>query len=112
MGVGEAVAWIVTLLLALYGCAQVIRRLCLWMARCPRCVRCYRLAVPCHPTALEPLLRCLQAQGVWGETDGCRRTLLVLPRETELPDGLLAENATVLPVTAEELMALITDEFM
>ena len=110
MGFGEVVAWITTLLLALYGCAQLIRRLCLWIARCPRCARCYRLAIPGEDTAPEPLLRCLQAQAVWGETDGCRRTLLVLPEDVELPADLLAEAGTVTPVTVPQLMALITGE--
>lgn len=110
MEFGEAVAWIATLLLALYGCAQLIRRLCLWMARCPRCAQCYRLAVPGEGAAPEPLLRCLQAQAVWGETDGCRRTLLVLPENEELPENLLAETGTVIPVTVPQLVALITDQ--
>lgn len=110
MEFGEAVAWIATLLLAVYGCAQVIRRLCLWMARCPRCARCYRLAIPGEAAITEPLLRCLQAQAVWGETDGCRRTLLVLPDEVDLSPELLAETGTVIPVTIPQLLELITNQ--
>lgn len=110
MELGEALAWICTALLALYGCAQMIRRLCLWMVRCPRCARCYRVAIPCQQAALEPLVRCLQAQAVWGETEGCQHTLLVLPDGMEMPAELQTETGTVTPVSVTELVAFITDQ--
>ena len=85
MGVGEWLAWVLLLLLALYGCAQLIRQLCLWFWRC-KDVNLYRIAVPRQPRAVEPLLRCLQAQAAWQEgahtyvllPDSCRGELAML----------------------------------
>lgn len=114
MTVGETIALIVTLFLALYGCAQLIRRLCLWVVRCPGCVCCWRLAVPRQGTALAPLFRCLQAQAVWEEPEGCRRTLVLLPEMTpqqrQALEPLLREAPAVTPVTAAELAALLAAE--
>lgn len=109
MGIGDVLAFTCTLLLALYGCAQLIRRLCLWLTRCPACVRCYRLAVPHSEVAMEPLLECLQAQSVWAE-NGSGRTLLLLP-ENENMDALaplLEQAPAVTALTAEELVVFIT----
>lgn len=111
MEIGEIIAWILILLLALYGCAQLIRRLCLWVTRCPDCAICCRLAVPRQQAALAPLLRCLQSQSVWDDPTGCRYTLVLLPemddtqrQETEL---LLREAPAVIPVTVSQLHAML-----
>ena len=111
---GEAIAAVLVLLLALYGCAQLVRRVCLWLTRCPGCVWCCRVAVPRSRTALAPLLRCLESQAVWDEWGGlpagCRHTLLLLPndgveQETLVP--LLREAPSVTPVTVEQLAAML-----
>ena len=57
MTVWEGLVWVFVLLLALYGCTQAVRRLCLWLTRCPRCVQCCRLAIPRQRAELEPLVR-------------------------------------------------------
>lgn len=111
----ETIAWVVVLLLALYGCAQVIRRLCLWLTRCPGCAVCCRVAVPRKGAALAPLVRCLESQAVWGD-GGCpygegRHTLLVLPPLSEeerlqLP-VLRREAPSVIPVTADQVYAIL-----
>lgn len=112
MGIGEWIAWVAVLLLALYGCACLLRWICLRMSVCPRTVRLYRVAVPESGRALEPLIRCLQAQAAWREEEG--RTLLLLPgmspAEKAVAERLLAENPAVLPVTVQELAALLTAE--
>ena len=58
------------------------------------------------------LIRCLQAQAAWREEEG--RTLLLLPgmspAEKAVAERLLAENPAVLPVTVQELAALLTAE--
>ncbi|MBQ8683051.1 MAG: hypothetical protein IJ518_00865 [Clostridia bacterium] len=112
--VGEAIAMILALLLALYGCAQLIRRVCLWAFRCPGCAWCCRLAVPRDRTALAPLLRCLESQAVWEDWDGapacCRRTLVLLPEETVGREDvalLFREAPSVIPVTATQLYAML-----
>jgi len=114
MEIGEIIAWILILLLALYGCAQLIRRLCLWVTRCPDCAICCRLAVPRQQAALAPLLRCLQSQSVWDDPTGCRYTLVLLPEMTpqqrQALEPLLREAPAVTPVTAEELAALLAAE--
>ena len=79
MPFGESMALIAALLLALYGCAHVIRRLCLWAVRCPKCVAYWRVAVPNSRATLAPLLRCMQARAVWEDSGGCERTVVLLP---------------------------------
>lgn len=107
MGIGEWIAWTGVLLLALYGCACLIRRLCLRVNRCPDTVRLYRVAVPRTGRELEPLFRCLQAQAAWHE-DICGHTVVVLPPLTEeerrLADRLMAEHPAVQPVTPAQLL--------
>ncbi len=110
MVMGETIALILALLLALYGCAQLIRRLCLWAVRCPACVTCWRLAVPKKSAELAPLFRCLQAQAVWDDP-GCEGTLVLLPSmsmaQRQAMASLVRENPVVTPVTLEELTALL-----
>ena len=107
----EAVAWFSVVLLAVYGCAQLVRRLCLWLTRCPRCVECCRLAIPCKQAELAPLLRCLQSQAVWDDPAICRHTLVVLPPSVDLTDTawqkLFEESPAVMPVTCEDLVAMV-----
>ena len=111
MNLGETIALILALLLALYGCAQLVRRLCLWAVRCPACVTCLRVAVPKESAELAPLFRCLQAQTVWEERR-CESTLVLLPpldetRRKEMV-SLMQENPAVTPVTLEELTVLLS----
>ncbi len=110
MEILEAITWIGVLLLALYGCAHLIQRICLWATRCDRSVAFYRLAVPPRDMAIEPLCRCLQAQNAW--QDDCTQTMIVLIRdsaeEAELAMRLLAENPSVVPLTEHELITFIT----
>lgn len=112
MTFGEWLAAVIVLLLALYGCAQLIRRLCLWATRCPRSVACYRLAVPRERGAIEPLFRCLQAQEAWADTR-TERTLVLLPplgeEQKHMVQRLEQDNPGVTSVTAEELAALAAD---
>ena len=112
MTMGEWIAMVLVLLLALYGCAQLIRRVCLWVTRCPRSVRCYHLAVPQSRGAIEPLFRCLQAQAAWAETH-TERTLVLLPplgeAQQEVIARLVKENPAVTPVTVNQLAALAVD---
>lgn len=107
MGVGEWLAWVLLLLLALYGCAQLIRQLCLWFWRC-KDVNLYRIAVPRQPRAVEPLLRCLQAQAAWQEG---AHTYVLLPDsclgELAMLRQLAQEVPTVTPVAPEELYGVI-----
>ncbi len=109
MEIGETIAYIVTLLLAVYGCAQLLRQLCLWLVRCPRCAACYRLAIPRRAAALEPLLRCLQAKAVWGEGE---ELWLVLPEDWQqrLPSDLLEQTGCVKPVTLSWVMSALEKE--
>lgn len=111
MTFGESVAWFCVVLLAVYGCAQAIRRLCLWMTRCPRCVECCRLAIPRERAQLAPLVRCLQSQTMWDEPTICRHTLVVLPPDVDLDDEelqrIFCEAPAVIPVTCEDLTALV-----
>lgn len=110
MNVLEAISLVSVLLLALYGCANLIRRICLWATRCDRSVAFYWLAVPPRDMALEPLCRCLQAQTAW--KDKCTQTLLLLPYgaagDEELAARLLADNCSVIPMTEQELLTFIT----
>ena len=112
MTFGEWLAAVAVLLLALYGCAQLIRRLCLWATRCPRSVACYRLAVPQERGAIEPLFRCLQAQTAWAEAR-TERTLVLLPplgeEQQRMVQRLEHDNPAVTSVTAEDLAALAAD---
>ncbi len=112
MTFGEWLAAVIVLLLALYGCAQVIRRLCLWVTRCPRTVTCLRLAVPRERGAIEPLFRCLQAQAAWADAR-TERTLVVLPalgeEQRRMVSRLEEDNPAVTAVTAEDLAALAAD---
>ncbi len=107
--VGDVLAAMVVVFLALYGCAQLIRRVCLWLTRCPRCTWCCRVAVPRSRAALEPLFRCLESQAVWADPD-CRRTLVLLPEDAvgapELT-ALMGEHPSVIPVTAPQLHAML-----
>ena len=105
------VGWIVLGVLALCGCAAVIRRLCLWFTRCPSCAVCCRLAVPRDRAALAPLVRCLQGQMAWEDTTLCRCTLVLLPEGTgetsaEM-DKIFGEAPGVIPVHREQLSDLI-----
>ena len=107
----EELAWFFLLLLAVYGCAQGIRRLCLWLTRCPRCVACCRLAVPRNEADLEPLVRCLQSQAMWEDPVVCRYTLVLLPQGTNLADEALCKTLEdapwVIPVTDDDLAAMV-----
>ncbi len=112
MSFGEWLAAVGVLLLALYGCAQLIRRLCLWVTRCPRSVTCVRLAVPQERGAIEPLFRCLQAQAAWADAR-TERTLVLLPslgdEQRRMVERLQNDNPAVTAVTVEELAALAAD---
>ena len=105
MKIGEWLAWMALLLLALYGCAQLIRRVCLWFTLIPRSVRCCRVAVPEGKEAIEPLLRCMQAQAAWNKEE----MLLVLPplsgEEQTVVRRAAAETPAVTPVLPAELTA-------
>ena len=107
----EGFAWFSVVLLAVYGCTQAIRRLCLWLTRCPRCVECCRLAIPRERAELAPLLRCLQCQAMWDDPAVCRHTLVVLPpdvgRTDETLQKLFEEAPAVIPVTCEDLVAMV-----
>lgn len=108
---GECLAWFCVILLAVYGCTQGVRRLCLWLTRCPHCVECCRLAVPRGMAELEPLVRCLQSQAVWDDPILCRHTLVVLPDGVDTADEelmrLFEESPAVIPVTYDDLTALV-----
>lgn len=112
MGFGEWLAAVVVLLLALYGCAQVIRRLCLWATRCPRSVTCLRLAVPHESGAVEPLFRCLQGQAAWADVR-TERTLVLLPSMDEQQQPLIQklkrENPSITAVSMQELFTVLAD---
>lgn len=107
----ETAAWIGVLLLAVYGCAQAVRRLCLWVTRCPRCVDCCRLAIPRRQADLVPLVRCLQSQAVWDEPATCRYTLVVLPPDTDWNNEELCkifeEAPWVIPVTCDDVAVMV-----
>lgn len=111
MTVWEGLAWVLVLFLALYGCAQAVRRLCMWLTRCPRCVACCRLAIPRQRAELEPLVRCLQSQAVWDDPTTCRYTLVVLPPDVDTTDDelkrIFEEAPWVIPVTCDELTAMV-----
>lgn len=112
MTFGEWLAAVCVLLLALYGCAQLIRRLCLSATRCPRTVTCMRIAVPRERGAIEPLFRCLQAQAAWADIR-TERTLVVLPRLDEprqqMVNKLTREHPAVTAMTAEGLAVLVAE---
>ena len=112
MSFGEGLAAVGVLLLALYGCAQLIRRLCLWATRCPRSVACFRLAVPQRCGAIEPLFRCLQAQAAWADAR-TERTFVVLPpldeARQQMVDKLTREHPAVIAVTAQQLAVLTAE---
>ncbi len=114
MEFGEVMAFIVTMLLAIYGCAQLVRRLSLWMTRCPRDVVCYRVVIPRRDMALEPLMHCLQASAVWDESGQCRQTLLLLTDErmTALPSSVLKENRCIKPISLTQAVDLLSDEVL
>ncbi len=109
MELREGIALALLVLLALYGCAQAIRRLCLWLVRCRR-VREYRVAVPDGAMAMEPLFRCLQARAVWenGET-----TYVLVPEPDAealaLAELLARETPCVRPVTPKKLYRTLVD---
>ena len=108
----EGLAWFCVVLLTVYGCAQAVRRLCLWVTRCPWCVECCRLAIPRGEADLVPLVRCLQSQTVWDEPPFCRCTLVVLPPDVNMDDEeiqrIFCEAPAVIPVTCEDLTAMLT----
>ena len=107
----EILGWIVLILLAVYGCAQAIRRCCLWLFRCGDCAFCCRLAVPRDGEAVLPLIRCLQSQSAWEDTYGCRYTLMLLSDGTDTfsPEVELAlqECPSVIPVGSEDLQEVL-----
>lgn len=107
----EGVAWFLVVLLAVYGCAQGVRRLCLWLTRCPQCVECYRLALPRERAQLAPLVRCLQCQAVWEDPVICLHTLVVLPPQTDRTDPelqkIFSEAPSVIPIMSEELPDMV-----
>ena len=111
MTLWEGFAWFCVVLLAVYGCAQAVRRLCLWLTRCPRCVACCRLAIPRERAELAPLLRCLQCQAMWDDPAVCRHTLVVLPQDTDLSDEelhkIFEESPWAIPVTCDDLAAMV-----
>ena len=111
MTTGEMLGYAVALLLAVYGCACLIRRVCLWFVRCPRCAVSCRLVLPYRDTAAEPLCRCLQSQSVWESRDGCRHTLLLLSEEAapEWSARLSERYPSVTPVTKEDLIKLLEE---
>ena len=103
--------WIVLILLALYGCVALIRRLCLWFVRCPGCALCCRVAVPRNRAALAPLVRCLQGQMVWEDPAGCRCTLVLLPEDSEETDQemetIFSQSPGIVPVNRRQLTELL-----
>lgn len=110
MGMAEWFAWVLLLLLALYGCAQLIRQLCLWFWRC-KDVDLYRIAVPRKPGVSEPLLRSLEAQAAWNE--GAHTYVLLSDTASDIDElgiaRLLAQQIpSVTPVDAEELYRIVT----
>ena len=111
MKIGEILAAVWVLLLALYGCAGLMRRVCLWLFSCSRCAHCYRIAVPDPDVEMEPLLRCLQSQTVWDDLCPCHHTLLLLPDEwtasDEEAETMLRQAPAVIPVTANDLVDMI-----
>ncbi len=111
MATGEMLGYAVALLLAVYGCACLIRRVCLWFVRCPRCAVSCRLVLPHRDTAVEPLCRCLHSQAVWEPRDGCRHTLLLLTEETmaEWSETLSDRYPSVTPVTKEGLIEMLEE---
>ena len=112
MTFGESFAWFCVVLLAVYGCAQGVRRLCLWLTRCPRCVECCRVAIPRQRAQLAPLVRCLQSQAVWEDPTLCRHTLVVLPDGVDMTDEelirIFEESPAVIPVTCGDLAAMVS----
>ena len=112
MTFGESFAWFCVALLAVYGCAQVVRNVCLWLTRCPRCVTCCRLAIPHQKADLIPLVRCLQSQTVWEEPAVCCHTFVVLPADIDVTDVTLRrifeEAPMVIPITSEDLTTMVT----
>lgn len=108
---GEGLAWFCVILLAVYGCTQGVRRLCLWLTRCPRCAECCRLAIPRECADLAPLVRCLQSQAVWEDPAVCRHTLVVLPEGVDATDEelirIFEEAPWVIPVTYDDLIAMV-----
>lgn len=111
MTTGEMLGYAVALLLAVYGCACLIRRVCLWFVRCPRCAATYRLVLPYRNTAPEPLCRCLQSQAVWESREGCVHTFLLLSEATaeEWASPLSERYPSVTPITKEDLISLLEE---
>ncbi len=112
MSFGEWLVAVLVLLLAVYGCAQLIRRVCLWAFRCPRYVACMRLAIPQHCGAMEPLFRCLQAQAAWADSHTERTLVLVSAMDEQqqrMVEKLTEENPSVTVVTTERLVALVEE---
>ena len=111
MRVGEMIAAVLVLLLAIYGCARLIQRICLRLVRCSDCVFCCRLAVPRQGAELMPLVRCLQSRAMWDDPADCGHTLMLLWDETKENqqeiDCMLREAPAVLPVTATQLLDMI-----
>lgn len=111
MSFWEVLSWVGMMLLSVYGCAQVVRSLCLWLTRCPRCVECCRLAIPQNAAELAPMVRCLQSQAVWDAPVTCRYTLVVLPQDLDCSEEerlrIFEEAPRVIPVTCEELTMMV-----
>ncbi len=108
---GEWIAGVLVALLALYGCAALIRRLCLWFTRCSGLCFCCRLAVPRGQAALTPLLRCLQSQTMWDDPTECRQTLVLLPESVAIAgsemEKAVSQAPAVVPVTVTQLMEML-----
>ena len=108
---GECAAWFCVIFLAVYGCAQGVRRLCLWLTHCPHCVECCRLAIPRDEAELAPLVRCLQSRVVWEDPAFCRYTLVVLPDGVDAADEewirIFEESPAVIPITLDDLAAMV-----
>ena len=111
MGIGEGIAAVAVLVLALNGCAGLIRQICLWLTRCPKCAWCFRLVVPQEHTALAPLARCLQSRAAWDDPSGCKHTLLLLPDDPaespEEQEKIWNDAPAVIPVTADQLWEML-----
>lgn len=110
----EALTWVGILLLSLYGCANVMRRLVLAATKCDRSVTFLRLAIPPRDMAVEPLSRCLQAQASWrGE---CSQTILLLPddspEQARVVARLLECDKTVVPMTGREMISFVSTLFV
>lgn len=106
MGMGEWLAAVSVVLLAIYGCASLVRRICLWATRCRAVARCYRIAIPREGAAIEPLMQCLSTQAAW--SDPAEPLLLVVRQPPQTVAA--SERMPVTAVTPQELVQLLTAE--